>query len=433
MKRLHVMAGFGCMIAGITVFAQAPVEPRAKPPARKFGGDEEAIAALEERIKNTIRAGGTLISLDPGDVKCQVPEGGRIVELIEEGAGVRKGDVLVRLDDTAVKDNLRSHEAAVAAAGAALAQAKAVLSLREQDLTDGRENGALAIKAAELAREKYLGDDGEHQVHLKAVESEKEIAQERLKTAETILKAVMEAGASGAAAERQVAEARLAAFEAKAALQVAEGKRQLLTTRTLAYQTAVLDLAVAEAKAARARAIRQAEAALAQAVGDVRTREEALLAERNRLERTKQALDRCVIRAPRDGFVVHASPRGRAATLLEVGSVVQSGQLLVQIPDMSRLGVRVLVNETRIGRVEVGDEVSVRLEVLSTKIVRGKISSVANQPEQPSWLSGDMLREYAAIVTLDEATGGVKLGMTALAEIHVSGTAAKPAPAKRQR
>lgn len=126
--------------------------------------------------------------------------------------------MLIRLDDALWRDKATEQGAAIIAAQAALQQAKATLELRQQERADGRDAGELAVHAAASARERYLGKEGEHAVQLKAVEAEIAVAQERIKAAETILKAAMDAGEGAGAAERlmiqrQSAEARLAIFE----------------------------------------------------------------------------------------------------------------------------------------------------------------------------------------------------------------------------
>jgi multidrug resistance efflux pump len=402
--------------AGWAVLAQSPRDDVTE--------DDEA-SALERRIDNTVRARAEVISLQTADIVCRVAGESAVVELVEEGANVKKGDVLVRLDDAPWRDRATAQEAAVIAAQAAVEQAKATLELRQQERADGRDASELAVRAAEAAREKYLGKDGEYAVQLKAIESQIAVAAERVKTAEAILKAAMDAGEGGGPAERlmiqrQTAEAKLAILEAKTALETAQAKRQLLVTRELAHQTAALDLALVEAKATLNRTRRQAEAAVAQAQADLKAREAALVQENLNLARIRSTIERCTLRAPRDGYVVYAGPRRRTGSnTLEVGGKVQDHQLLLQMPDTSRLGLRALVNETRIGRVKVGQSVMVEPLVGRTRL-RGKVASIANQPDQRSWLSSDV-REYAVIVTLDEMPNGwAKPGMSAMAEIDVS-------------
>lgn len=429
MKPPYAIAAAICLAAaGLTGLAQSPRQPQAG--AAPPGAEDDETAELERRIDNTVRARAGVISLQMTDIVCRVPGDSAILELVENGGHVKQGDVLARLDDSAWKDKATAQEAAILAAQAAVEQAKAALELRQQDRSDGHESGELAVKAAEAAREKHLGKGGEHELQLKAIDAEIALAQERIKSAEAILKAALEAAeAGGAAAERamiarQSAEARLAIFEAQTALKTAEAKKQWLATRELAHQKAVLDLAMAQAKAALNHTIRQTAAAVAQAQADLKAREAALVQETLGLARTRSILDHCTLRSPREGVVLYASSARRTSGAVEPGAKVQEGQRLMQMPDLSRLGLRVMVNESRIARVRVGQSVAIEPLVGRSRL-RGKVIAIANQSDQRSWLSSDV-REYAVTVALEDgAPSQLRLGMTALAEIDVAGTSPK--------
>jgi len=418
MNRRAVLGLVG-LAAVFCAYALTWAQVRGKPPAAaKAAADDEELAELERRIDSTVRVRGTLVSMQTADVVCEVPGGSTILSIVEDGSQVKKGDVLARLDDTAIKDKLAAHEAAHAAAEAALAQAKATHDLRRQEAAGSRDTAVLAVKAAELAREKYLGDDGEHKMQVKTAEAEIALAEERVKTAEIVLKTLESAHSAGGAAPAELAKARLAAAEARTALTTGQLKHKLLTTKTLAHQTAVLELAIAEAQANRARILAQAETAVLQAEAEVRARQAALAQETAALERMKIALSRCVVHAPRDGFVMFPPRSWAASPAIEVGARVAERQLLMQIPDMSRLGVRVLVPEVWIKRLRVGQNASVHLHALPREGLRGKVVSISNQMEQRSWFAAEV-QEYAVVVALEKAPEEARVGMTALAEIDV--------------
>jgi HlyD family secretion protein len=84
-------------------------------------------------------------------------------------------------------------------------------------------------------------------------------------------------------------------------------------------------------------------------------------------------LQHYIIKAPIDGIVVgKPTPAGQT-----VAQGIASPQVIMTIADMSQMQIKVLVDETDVGRVKVGQPVSFTVDSYSDKIFAGKVTSIS--------------------------------------------------------
>ena len=119
---------------------------RAAPPQSLLIAPEDLVT-----VRNSALASGPLITgtLQPerrADLRAEVPA--VVLQVLKEnGDPVRRGDLLVRLDDTAIRDGLMSAEASARAAGQAYDQAQAQL----ERVTTLRKSGMVSAQSLEDA------------------------------------------------------------------------------------------------------------------------------------------------------------------------------------------------------------------------------------------------------------------------------------------
>src|ERR1700730_579400 len=101
----------------VTVHEQAVAEPA---PAKAGGGGGVFHPVQRGDLIVTLRERGTLEAVQAAEVLCRVRGKGpnkvasTIKWLVEDGAAVKRGDRLVELDDSALQDELKKQDAAVA-------------------------------------------------------------------------------------------------------------------------------------------------------------------------------------------------------------------------------------------------------------------------------------------------------------------------------
>ncbi len=218
---------------------------------------------------------------------------------VKEGDHVRKGELLLQLDD----GDLRSQ--------AARAQAQIRAAQADQS--------ALTIGGT---REEVL-----------TLESQLTKARTARDTAQRNLESYQRLQQQGAASAGEVQQAEEALQRAQADLTLLQQKQKDRYSQP--------EVAKVEAQGAEARAAYEA---------------------------AEDALGKSVVRAPFDG-IVYALP-------VKQGAYVQSGDLLLQVGDLSRMLIRSFVDEPDIGRLAVGQKIEVTWDAMPGRIWDGNVSSI---------------------------------------------------------
>ena len=124
----------------------------------------------------------------------------QIVQLVGNGAKVKKGDVLVKFDDTSTKQKLATDQSALKSADAAIQQSKAAARLKgEQDLTDVMK-AKYDVESARMdaSKQEILSAIDGEEARLKLAD-----AQQKYKEAEAKLKADRDSAAADIASKQQ--------------------------------------------------------------------------------------------------------------------------------------------------------------------------------------------------------------------------------------
>ncbi len=139
-RRLLILIAVGVVaaliVAGLLLFGSHD-EPQGQPPTGEQGGGESVTVAeaTTRNLARTVTASGTVTAWE--EVPVGAETGGLTAKavLTDEGRYVQQGQVLVQLNDTLLRAQLRQQDASVASAEANLAQANNALA-RAQELRD---------------------------------------------------------------------------------------------------------------------------------------------------------------------------------------------------------------------------------------------------------------------------------------------------------
>ena len=134
-----------------------------------------------------------------------------------------------------------------------------------------------------------------------------------------------------------------------------------------------------------------------------------------RLAILERQVQLCTIRAPHDGYLIHANDPRRAITI-EEGMPVRQNQKLFYLPDLDDMEVVALLSESIIGEVRVGMTASVAVEGIPDRQMRGRVTKVAQVPLS-DWRSD--VRYFEGTVKLEAPIPGLKPGMTAQVEVEM--------------
>lgn len=131
-------------------------------------------------------------------------------------------------------------------------------------------------------------------------------------------------------------------------------------------------------------------------------------------EIAKENLGKAKLAAPIDGTLIH-KPIGLGTTTSEisVGSVAQQGQVLFTIADLSKMNFVANVDETDVGRMEVGQEAEVVIDAYPNEIIGGKVVKIGSV----SSVTATGATVFSVEIELKDTTLDLKEGMNGSADI----------------
>jgi multidrug efflux pump subunit AcrA (membrane-fusion protein) len=135
--------------------------------------------------------------------------------------------------------------------------------------------------------------------------------------------------------------------------------------------------------------------------------------DQGRLDRAKEELENCVIKAERSGLVIYPSAAAWKETPdIAEGVNVRKDQVLLLMPDLSRMQVKVGIHESIVDHIKPGQAARI---TLPDKTLDGKVSSVASVARPAGWWTGNVVK-YDTIIELPSVEG-LKPGMSAEVEV----------------
>jgi HlyD family secretion protein len=323
----------------------------------------------------TVTEQGTLESADNTEIKCKVRGENTIIWVIESGTVVKPGDELVRLDTLAIED--------------AIAERTKYAHLTRS----GAERAKADVARAELAIPEYL--EGRYRSQLMTLEKDLTIAKSNLLTVRNMLSHAEMMAKRGYVSGLEVEEKTFAVTQAELNMDVKKTQIDVLENFT---KTMELETLKGELNAAKARFAAEDE----RAQMDAERRDLAL-----------EEFKHCVVRAERGGLVIYPlAEKWKRAPEIEEGATVHRDQILLLMPDLSKMQVKVGIHESIVDRIKPGLAARV---TLPDKTLDGEVSSVAAVTRPAGWWTGNVVK-YDTIVKLPPMEG-LKPGMSAKVEI----------------
>jgi HlyD family secretion protein len=323
----------------------------------------------------TVTEQGTLESADNTEIKCKVRGQSTVIWVIEGGTEVKPGDELVRLDTLAIEDAISERT-------------------KYAHLTrSGAERARADVAIAELAISEYL--EGRYRSQLMTLEKDLAIAQSNLRTAQNMLAHAEMMAERGYVSGLEVEEKTFAVTQAELNVEVKKTEIDVLKRFTKAMELETLN---GNLNAAKARFAAEEE----RAKMDAARRDLAL-----------EEFEYCVIKTERSGLVIYPSAaRWKDAPEIEEGATVHKDQVLLLMPDLSKMQVKVGIHESIVDRIKPG--LAARI-TLPDKTLDGKVSSVASVTRPAGWWTGNVVK-YDTIIELPSVEG-LKPGMSAEVEV----------------
>jgi HlyD family secretion protein len=137
---------------------------------------------------------------------------------------------------------------------------------------------------------------------------------------------------------------------------------------------------------------------------------------RDRMDDLMDAMDSYTVRAPVSGVVIYKRDWNNEAK--EIGSNIFGMDTVMEIPDLSTIRAKVLVDELDSGKIKVGQEANITVDSVQGKTFSGKIISVGTILKQASFERPQKICDtYVEITSKD--TKQLRPGMNLKAQIEV--------------
>lgn len=326
----------------------------------------------------TVTEQGTLESSNNTVIKCRVRGASTINWVIESGTQVQAGDELVRLENKQIEEYL--HE-------------RTKYAYLSKDAAIGFR--AEATRAG-LAISEY--QEGRFRTQLMGLEKDLAIAEERLTTAQNLLEHTRRMANRGYVSELQVEQKEFSVKAAKLDVEAKQTEIEVLKRFAKEEQLITLNGAWESAKAAAS------------------GHEEVLAMDEARIDLATKEIERCIIKAKRSGLVIY--PRAeewKNAPDIAEGATVHNDQVLLLMPDLSRMQVKIGIHESMIDRIKPGMAATA---TVPNKTLDGQVVSVAATAQPAGWWTGNIVK-HDVIIQLPAAKA-LKPGMTAEVEVFLA-------------
>ncbi|AFY96873.1 efflux RND transporter periplasmic adaptor subunit [Chamaesiphon minutus] len=405
----------------------------------------QTVAAKKQSLNVEISATGQIELLPSKKVEVTAPIRGKLVQLlVQPGARVKVGQILATLSSPELNDLRTSSLEKKSTALALLQQAQTDRNLAQQsyqkivEIATAETNQArsqLAAAKSRLAREQQLVKSGsivraaknsyqrQQQIataEISSARTELELAQERYQKDVELVK-------SGALARRQMLESQAKLAEARTALVKAQSQPGVLSAET-ELRKAETDLPLRE--------LRDAEKQVAEATGQLaRAMNQKSVVEANaQLQRANSAVTAAQTqlklsdasyqgrlaqlgnRANAEGIVTVTAPIDGTIADREITigqSVADAGARLMTITDDRQVLATANIYERDLGRLKIGQQVSVKVPGASERVFSGQISRIGTAVDSQS-------RVVPVQATLDNSQGLLKAGTFAEIKLATS-------------
>jgi multidrug resistance efflux pump len=385
-----------------------------------------------DRLELTVVERGAMESADNRDIYCRVKSGAKnstisttIKSVVDDGSFVKKGQLIVELDDSGLIEQLKGQKIVMDTAESAKIQAEEAYKITRLQNESDLNNALTVRQLAEIDLEKYVKGDYEQALKdvlgkIKVAEGDVQQQLDRAAWSQRMVKKGYQT-----VSQAQAEQSKLESLEITLASAV-EAKRVLTDENFGMKKRTVTDLGnkVNLAKNAVDTIRLQNAAKDVQFKTDQENKRSLFRQQQQAYKDIEEEIKKCKIYAPQDGMVVYYIPEqtrggaGAQQSIIAQGEPVREGQKLMQIPDLKHMVVNTKVHEALVSRVHRGQPATVRIDAYPDRTYPSHVASVATISSQQDWLSADV-KVYTTKVAIDEEVDGLKPGMSAEVTITI--------------
>jgi HlyD family secretion protein len=365
---------------------------------------------------------GAIKSQEQVILKNEVEGQTTLIYLIPEGTRVQEGQLLAELDASKLHDDRVEQQIRVENAEAAFIGARENLAVVRNQADSDISKAQLAYDFAQEDVTKYL--EGEYPQELREAESKITIAREETERASEKLQWSERLFQEKYISQTELEADRLTFKRADLEHQLAVAAKELLEGYTHKRQVAQLESDVQQTERALERTKLKANADIVQAEAQLKAKEAEFEQQKSKLAKIDEQIGKSKLVAPRAGLVVYATStrtggRGGMTQPLEEGQTVRERQELIYLPSTEAMMAELMIHESSLEKVQVGQPVKITVDAMSGKVFTGQVTSIAPLPDAQNMFMNPDRKVYATKVYLDGSNSELRTGMSCRAEIMI--------------
>ncbi|MBI4657556.1 MAG: efflux RND transporter periplasmic adaptor subunit [Verrucomicrobia bacterium] len=229
----------------------------------------------------------------------------RIIHLAPEGSHAKKGDLLVELDCSALKDKLNEQELAHQDNLFLLLQARENLKIQKSLIESRIKDAELNVEFAQSDLSKYRDGDAPQQIRI--AEARTGVLEEQVRIASERYARTQELFKNGNATRSELEADSLSQKREQLGLEQAKEDLRLIQKYDQPNNVRILESNVQQAKDELERVKQRSSNEIAQAEADLKTSQKALEVMEESIQQQKKQLEYARILAPQDGLVVYST------------------------------------------------------------------------------------------------------------------------------
>lgn len=387
------------VVAVVLVAVLAFLVPRGHKDAVTSAAPVTAVVT-EGPLLVTVRASGEIRARSSNKLIPGIKRAESVSFLIAEGTRVTNGESVAKINSDDMTRRILDAELKLADAESKHLAARTDYEIQILDNAAAMTTAVQAVESANLELKKFL--EGDMPMQIKTAElkvatsaSEAERSVKRHAEAGQLLK-------QGFITEDQLEEERIKMETARVDAETAIDELRTLKAYTL-------PLKEAEARNAKNKADTDLEKTRKKNEVELTTKKQArdqsergVTKATEDLAQMREDLKAYDVKSPSDGIVTYGDAdaswrRGE----VQVGMTLQSGEVLMTIPDMSALWAVVDVPEADIHKVKVGQSAALSIEAVAGRSFNGKVERVAEVANPGGWLES-AVKEFKVHIALEQ-------------------------------
>jgi len=311
---------------------------------------------------------GNVESASNVDIRCEVEsrggQGTMILELVPEGTYVTPGDILCKLDSSALEQEL--------------VQQQIICNTSEAQVIQAKND----YETAEIALEEYI--EGVYTETRQEIMGKIFVAEESLRRADQTLAFTKKLYARGYVPILEVEANDFAVKDAQQKLDQAKTELRVLDDYT------------------KLKTVKQLEADIKTTKAKWDSEQHSYDLDLEKLADVTSQIEKCTVVAPDTGQVVYANVtdrRGSSEIIIEEGGSVRERQVIFKLPDPKRMQVKAKINEASVAMVEEGMKARIRLDAFPDLELHGVVEKVNEYPLPTSFFTGNV-KEYETTIRI---------------------------------